>query len=95
MTDSLEKLKRQALPVLKQHGVVRAAIFGSRARGSEKDLSDIDMVVEFGGDQSLLHLVAVQLELREVLGTKVDVLTYRGMNPRIKERILREQVRIL
>jgi len=90
-----KEIKRRIMPVLRRHDVVHAAIFGSFATGVANESSDLDIVVEFEGEKSLLDLVALQLELEDVLGMEVDVLTYQALHPRIKERVLREQVQIL
>ena len=62
------------------------------ARDYKKN-SDIDMLVEFNG--SLLTLVGIEMELKEKLRKKVDLLTYNGINHLLKERILKEEIRIL
>ena len=86
----------KALPVLKKYNVVRAGIFGSYARGDYKKNSDIDILVEVKGRKfSLFDLVGLEIELKEVLKKNVDLLTYNGINHLIKERILREEVRII
>ena len=54
---------------------------------------DIDMLVEFNG--SLLTLVGIEMELKEKLRKKVDLLTYNGINHLLKERIIKEEIRIL
>lgn len=89
----MEELKRLTIPILKRHGVRRAAFFGSIVKGEEAH--DVDLVVEFEGERTLLDLVGLKLELEEALGRKVDVLTYRGLHPAFRERVLKEQVRIL
>jgi predicted nucleotidyltransferase len=90
-----EEIKDKIVPVLKRHDVVRAALFGSFVRGEAKKGSDIDILVEFKGEKSLLDLVALKLELEELLGREVDVLTYNSIHPFIRETILKEQVAIL
>lgn len=90
-----EEVKQQVLPILKRHDVVRAAIFGSFARGESEQDSDLDILVELPSTKSLLDLVALKLDLQEALGREVDVLTYRALHPRIRERVLQEQVEIL
>jgi len=90
-----EELKRKIIPVLRRHGVVHAAIFGSFARGTPEEGSDLDMVIEFEGEKSLLDLIALRLELEELLGREIDLLTYRALHPRIRQRVLQEQVAIL
>lgn len=81
--------------MLIQHDVAHAAIFGSYARGTQGENSDIDILVEFRGKKSLFALIELQLELEKVLGRHVDVVTYRALNHRIKERVLQEQVVVL
>ena len=91
----LEEVATKILPVLRRHNVLRAAVFGSFARGEPREDSDLDILVEFGGDKSLLDLAGLKLDLEEILGRSVDVITYRGVSPRIMERVLEEQVPIL
>ncbi len=89
-------IKRRALPVLKKHDVKRAAIFGSFATGTATAKSDVDFLIEYKGkDKSLLDLVDLKLDLEETLDRDVDVITYRSINRRLRERILAEQVVIL
>ena len=95
MKSNIDEIKDKIVPVLKRHDVVRAALFGSFVRGEVKKGSDIDILVEFKGEKSLLDLVALKLELEELLGREVDVLTYNSIHPFIRETILKEQVAIL
>jgi hypothetical protein len=92
MKPSLDQLRSEVVPALKRHDVVRAALFGSFARGEQEEASDLDILVEFGKEKSLLDLVALKLELEETLGRGVDDLTYGSLHPGIRERVLKEQV---
>jgi len=80
---------------LRAHGVVRAAVFGSLARGTARDDSDIDLLVEFAEGRGLFDLAALELDLSDVLDRRVEVVTYRSLDPHMRERVLREQVVIL
>jgi len=91
----LEEIKRKIIPLLRRFDVKKAAFFGSFVRGEEKEDSDIDLLVEFKGEKSLLDLVGLKIELEELLGRKVDVLTYGSLHPLLKDRILQEQKVIL
>jgi len=95
MTMELEGLKNKIIPVLERNDVKRAAVFGSFVRGEQKEGSDIDILVEFRGEKSLLDLAGLKIELEEALQRKVDVLTYNSLHPLLKDRILREQKVIL
>jgi hypothetical protein len=91
MKTNIEKMKRKMMAVLRRHDVVKAAIFGSYARGDAKKGSDLDLLVQFVRGKSLLDLAGLQIALEESLKMKVDVLTYNSLHPLLKDRILNEQ----
>ena len=70
-------------------------VFGSAARGEADEESDLDLLVEMEPGRSLLDHAALWLELQEVLGRRVDVVSDRGIKARIRERVLREAVLLL
>ena len=86
-------MKSKIINILKKHNIAKAGIFGSYSRGEQKKKSDIDILIEFNG--SLLDLVGIEMELEKKLGKKVDLLTYGGINPHLKEYILKGEVRII
>lgn len=92
-TKEFEKVKKGVLKILKKHHIKKAGIFGSYARGEEGKRSDVDVLIDFNG--SLLYLVKIERELKENVGKKVDLLTYKGIHPLLRKRILKEEVRIL
>ena len=93
---NIQRIARIAVPLLKKYGVVRAGIFGSYARKEEKNKSDIDLLIEVRRKKfSLLDLIGLELELKKKLRKKVDLLTYNGIHPLLKKRILLEEVRII
>ncbi|MBU2561758.1 MAG: nucleotidyltransferase family protein [Nanoarchaeota archaeon] len=92
---NIEQIRKMVLPILRRNGVAKAAIFGSHATGMATPSSDVDMLVSFRGRKSLLDLAGVELELEKVLGRKVDLLTYKSLHPLLRERVMKEEVRIL
>jgi predicted nucleotidyltransferase len=92
---TINQIKKKIVPILKKNDVKRASLFGSVIRGEATEESDIDLLVEFKGEKSLLDLAGLKIELEELLGKKVDVLTYNSLHPLLKDRILREQKAIL
>ena len=90
----IEKLKRVIVPILKQKGVTKAGIFGSFARGENKKNSDIDILIKPTKGMGL-EFVGVKLELEDELGRKVDLVTYKGIHPLIRKKILREEIKII
>ena len=93
--EEIEEIKNKILPVLKHHGVIRAAIFGSFVKKKVRKESDVDILVELPDDKSLLDFIALKLELEEVLRRKVDLVEYSTIHPLLKKRILSEQIQVL
>ena len=90
-----KEIEGKIIPVLRKHDVVRAGLFGSFARGDDKKRSDVDILVEFDGRKSLLDLARLEIELENRLKRKVDVLTYNSIHPLLREKIMKEEVRII
>ncbi len=95
MESQIEKYKEVIVEILLKHEVRKASLFGSLVREEMTIDSDIDLIIEFKGDKSLLDLAALKIELEETLKLKVDVLTYNSIHPLLKNQILAEQVEIL
>jgi len=95
-SEALKQIINKTRPILKKNKVVKAGIFGSYARGEQKKKSDIDMLIQVKGRKfSILDLIGLEKELEKKLGKKVDLLTYNGINPLLKEQILGEEVKII
>lgn len=86
----LKEKRDEILRVAARHGARNVRVFGSVARGEADEQSDIDLLVEFEPDRSLLDHAALWLELQDLLGCKVDVVSEGGVKARIRERVLRE-----
>lgn len=97
MNNDITKLKTKIVPILKQHNIVKAGIFGSYARGEQRPDSDIDILVELSPDKrmSLFQFAGIKVELEEHLGKKVDLVQYKQIKPIIKNYILNDEIRIL
>jgi len=62
-------------------------IFGSYAKGEQKETSDIDIIVDFEEYPTLIEFLRIQEELENLLGVKVDLLTEESISPFIKPYI--------
>ncbi len=95
MVIAVEEIRNKVQQVLLNRGVVSAAVFGSVARGEQTDDSDIDFLVELEKGRTLMDLSGLRLDLADLLGCDVDVVTANALHPRLKDRILDELVPIL
>jgi len=96
MNKEIEKIKPIITKILRKNKVNRAGIFGSFARGEQKKSSDIDIAVNIEDkNTSLIGFVRLMRLLEEALKRKVDLVEYSAIKPRLKERILKEEIRII
>lgn len=84
----------QILAYMKAHGANRIGVFGSYARGEARVDSDLDLLVWFNEQQSLLGLIRMERELSELLGVKIDLLTEHAISPYLIDRI-RNELRVI
>lgn len=92
INELLQEKREEILRVAIKHGAYNVRIFGSAARGEAGPESDIDFMVEFEPGRSLLDHAALLLDLRQLLGREVDVVTERGLRPRIRDQVLNEAI---
>ena len=92
MTDQeILDILRQEQPYLRKNfGVLSIGLFGSYAKGIQGPDSDVDLLIDFPDDNSVLDYVALQRELEMLLSRKVDLVMTECLHPRIKEQVLRE-----
>ncbi len=91
-TEILQLLNRYKPTAQKKYGMTRIGIFGSVARGEQKEGSDVDICYE-GEAPSLLTLDLIQSELEDLLGSKVDIVRVRdNMNGLLRQRIIRDGI---
>jgi predicted nucleotidyltransferase len=95
MNKQLETIQSKALPILKQHGISQAGIFGSRATNSDSNASDVDLLINAPDSLSMFDLLKLKHSLEDSLGIPVDLVEYKLLKPFIKKRALREEIRIL
>ncbi len=95
---TLEEIKNslaQQKPILKEkYNVKHIGIFGSYIRSQQTQKSDIDILIDYEEVPSLLTLIELEYYLEELLNSKVDLITRKGIKPQLKESILGEVVYI-
>ncbi len=91
--DELLRIKREdILRIAAKYGASNVRVFGSVARGEADSESDIDLLVDMEPGRSLFDLGGLLMDLEELLGCNVDVVTEDGLRERIRERVLKEAV---
>ncbi|HEY1974287.1 MAG TPA: nucleotidyltransferase family protein [Pseudonocardia sp.] len=92
---SLHELRQQRETILQlahRHGARDIRVFGSVARGDAADGSDVDFLVTMESGRSLFDLGGLLMDLRDLLGSPVDVVTPTSLGARVRARVLREAV---
>lgn len=90
----IEKIQKKILPILRKNKIKRAGIFGSYAEGRPRKDSDIDILIA-----PTKHLgfgfTGLEMELSKKLGKKVDLVSYKGLSPYLKDKIMGQEIRII
>jgi len=93
LTQETLREKRQAiLEIARRYGAHNVRIIGSVARGDNTDTSDLDLVVRFDPGRSLLDHGGLVMDLRELLGMRVDVIDEEAMRPRFRQAAMAEAI---
>lgn len=91
--DEAVKNKRDEIRrIAERHGATNIRLFGSLARGEARDESDIDLLVDVTSHTSSWFPIGLILDLENLLGRRVEVVTERSLNKNLRERVLREAV---
>jgi predicted nucleotidyltransferase len=90
---TMEALRAKRVDILRlaeRWGAHDVRVFGSVARGDAGPQSDVDFLVAFDADRSLLDHGGLLMDLQDLLDCDVDVVSETGIRPRFRERILKE-----
>ncbi|NER94675.1 MAG: nucleotidyltransferase family protein [Symploca sp. SIO1B1] len=92
----LNKIKQFLInykPIIQEkYQITELGIFGSYVREEQTETSDLDVLIDYSNAPSLLDIVDLEFYLSDCLGVKVDVVTKKGLKPRVKENILAEVI---
>ncbi|MEG3439506.1 nucleotidyltransferase family protein [Pannus brasiliensis CCIBt3594] len=93
LKDLLTEKRAEILAIATRHGASNVRVFGSVARGEETPESDLDFLVDYDLDKITPWFPGgLLIDLENLLGRKVDIVTEKGLHPSILERIAREAV---
>ena len=88
----LKQKREEILDIAAKHGAQNVRLFGSAVRGEETESSDIDLLVQVGPDASPWFPAGLILDLEELLGLSVDIVTEDSIHRLLRRRILKEAV---
>ena len=104
MIYSVEQIAQRILPVAQKYGLKAVYLFGSYARGTATEASDIDILIDTSGTniKSLLSLSAVYCDLEDALQKKIDLITVSSLEQRpqmetdihFRDAVLKERLTI-
>ena len=89
-TDLLQANRNEILRIAERHGARHVRVFGSFARGEATETSDIDFLASTAEQTSPWFPAGLKLDLDQLLGRRVDVVTEDGLYWLFRRRILRE-----
>ncbi len=92
MDDLLKQQRDAILRIAARHGARNVRVFGSVTKGTAGPQSDIDLLVEFDPDRSLMDYGRLVMDLRDLLGREVDVVTEKGLHYLIRDEVLQAVV---
>ena len=92
MRYTIDEIKVKVYPIAKNYGIRRASLFGSYARGTANDNSDIDICIDKGRMRSLIQYFAFINDLEKSLQCHVDVVTSGIQDEEFLNNILRDEV---
>lgn len=92
MVDLVRANREQILRLAQRHGVTGVRVFGSMARGDAGPQSNVDLLIEVGAEPSAWFPGGLVGELEELLGRRVQVVTERGLDDLLRERVLEEAI---
>lgn len=71
---TIESLKYSLLKIVKAYPIRRITLFGSRAAGTNREDSDVDLIIEFSAPITLMTISKLRCQLEEMLGVDVDII---------------------
>jgi predicted nucleotidyltransferase len=90
VNELLKEKREEILQIASRYGAFNVRVFGSVARGEAELDSDVDFLVEMEPGRSLLDLGGLLMDLQELLGRDVDVVTENGLHWYIHDKVMRE-----
>lgn len=90
--EALRQRRDEIMRLMERYGAYNVRVFGSVARGEAGPDSDIDFLISFPSDKSMFELVGLWLDLQDLLGRDVSVITDGIDDKKFMQTVLRDAV---
>jgi uncharacterized protein len=90
----LDRLTAEAPGLRKKYGVKSLSVFGSMARGDDREGSDVDVLVTFEGSATFRQFMGLKLDLEEMFGRPVDLATPDTLRPEIRPAVEKDLMHV-
>ncbi len=92
--ETRETLEKHREELKEKYKVREIGMLGSYVRGEQKDASDVDILVEFGGPVGFFKFLELEEYLEGLLGARVDLVSKKALKPRTGSHILKEVIMV-
>lgn len=89
-SELLAKNRQEILQIVAAHRAAKPRVFGSVLHGEDTEKSDLDLLVDPLPGATLFDLGGIQIDLEELLGIPVDVLTPGDLPTKFRQQVLQE-----
>ena len=90
--DIIRQRRDDIVRLAAKHGATNIRVFGSVARGQAKQDSDLDLLIDVGPKTSSWFPAGLILDLENLLGCRVEIVTEKGLDPALRDRVLSEAI---
>ncbi len=94
MDKLIETHRQRIIELAESRGAQRVQVFGSMATGSATPASDVDFLIEMRSGSTAFALGGLLMDLQDLLGRRVDLVTPNALHPAIRDKVLKEAVEL-
>jgi len=93
-SEALSRNREKIRSIVEDNRARNARVFGSVIHGEDKESSDLDILVDPTAETTLFDIGAIQHELNELLGVRVDVLTPMALPEKFRDSVIAQAVQV-
>ncbi|HEY4515227.1 MAG TPA: nucleotidyltransferase family protein [Candidatus Paceibacterota bacterium] len=82
------EISKKVSPILREHGVIKASVFGSVSRGDSNPMSDVDILISLGKPMGMFAYMGLIHQMEDSLGRKVDLVTEKSLSKFVRPYVI-------